>query len=101
VKDQDEEQPKKNKARKNAYKVTRVMRRKAYYSARPMFTLANKKRTLARHIRHFPEDTQACGIYEKAYGLGALQGQKEKMIGKAKKRLKPVKQVKKSRRVTP
>jgi hypothetical protein len=70
------------------FKALRVQRRKAYYGARPSFTLANKRRTLARQLRRFPEDNQARELFRAAYGVGAMDAQLAKITGKAWKRAK-------------
>lgn len=65
----------------------RKMRAKSYYSARPGFTMANKRRTLARQIRKFPEDLQAREIFAKRYEVKALTAQLDKPCGRAKRRM--------------
>ncbi|SRR6266403_2475223 len=67
-------------------KAIRAQRRKVYYATRPGITLANKKRTLSRHLRNFPEDTQAKVFYVERYREGALAAQLERVSGKARKR---------------
>lgn len=73
-------------AKRGGFKAMRGARRKAYYAARPAFTLANKKRTLARHIRHFPEDAQAIRLCVEHYRDAFANTQISKMTGKAKAR---------------
>jgi len=67
-------------------RALRASRRKAYYAMRPAVTLANKKRTLARHLRHYPEDSQAMTLgverYREAWAHTAIS----QMTGKAKAR---------------
>lgn len=67
-------------------RALRASRAKAYYAMRPAITLANKKRTLARHLRHYPEDSQALALcverYRDAYANTAIS----QMTGKAKAR---------------
>lgn len=67
-------------------RALRASRRKAYYAMRPAVTLANKKRTLARHLRHYPEDSQAMLLcverYRDAYANTAIS----QMTGNAKAR---------------
>lgn len=58
--------------KRGGHRALRVARRKAYYAAVPARTAANKKRTLARQLRRFPEDLQASAVYESRYGKGAL-----------------------------
>lgn len=80
----DEAKPKSNKGKA---KGLRSSIRKAYYSSRPAFTLANKKRTFARHLRHFPEDKQAITLFQERYRVTATTLQLQKPCGKARKRM--------------
>lgn len=41
---------------------------KAYYAVQVGKTESNMKKKLAKHIREFPEDTQAITRYEKTFG---------------------------------
>ena len=69
---------KKTKARKGQAKITRVAKRKALYAAQPARTMANKKRAIARHLRHFPEDAQGvkyCAAkYSEPFALTQITG---------------------------
>ena len=69
--------------KRGGFKALRVSRRKAYYAMRPAITLANKKRTLARHLRHYPEDVQAARLFVERYKGGAFPFQS---TGKARAR---------------
>lgn len=74
------------KPKRGGMRALRASRHKAYYAMRPAITLANKKRTLARHLRHYPEDSQAKALcverYRDAYAHTAIS----QMTGKAKAR---------------
>jgi hypothetical protein len=89
---EDETKQKAKSSKRGGFKALRVARRKAYYASRPMFTLANKKRTLAKHIRHFPEDEQAKNIFIKLYKESALLEHLKHIVSKARWRLKPRRQ---------
>lgn len=52
----------------------------------PARTAANKKRTLARHIRHYPEDEQAKLRFVALYREAALASHLVNITGKAKQR---------------
>lgn len=51
-----------------AHRAMATARRAAYYKSLPAQTLTNKKRTLARQLRRFPEDKQAFQLYCERYG---------------------------------
>lgn len=70
----------------SGWRALRAQRRKAYYAARPYATMAGKKRTLARQLRHFPEDLQAGALYAEKYGEGARDAQLANAVSKARKR---------------
>lgn len=74
--------------KRGGHKALRLARRKAYYGAQALCTLANKKRTLARHVRRFPDELNGCAVYAERYGGGALQGQLDKVSPKAAQRIK-------------
>ena len=80
--------PAKPPAKRSGLKAQRSVRRATYYAMGPARTAANKKRKLARHIRRFPEDTQAIAqcttLYRDAFTNTALS----QMTGKAKHRAK-------------
>lgn len=46
----------------------RNAKRKAHYAAQFTRTERNKKRTLSRHIRRYPDDIAATRIYGERYG---------------------------------
>jgi hypothetical protein len=74
-------------AKRGGLKALRSQRRKAYYGAQALRTVANRRRTLARHIRRFPDDALGCAAYAEKYGGGALKGQLDKITKKAARRL--------------
>lgn len=83
----EEKEPKaKGKGKQGQARMLRAQRRKAYYSSRPAFTAANKKRKIGKHIRHFPEDLQAQGMFEKVYGKKFLEGHVASPIARARRR---------------
>jgi hypothetical protein len=73
--------------KRGGLKALRTQRRKAYYGAQMLRTVANRRRTLARHIRRFPDDAMGCAVYAEQYGGGALKGQLDKITKKAARRL--------------
>lgn len=79
---------KKTKSKHAAVKVLRTQRRKAYYAMQPARTLTNKKRTLARHLRHFPEDTQAAKLCAERYSVTFAGQAVAAATGKAQARAK-------------
>lgn len=83
-----DDEAKKGKAKKNVWKVARVQRRKAYYSAQPMRTIANKKRAIARHLKRFPEDAQGAKYCTDAYSAPFAAQCVAGCTGKARARAK-------------
>jgi hypothetical protein len=85
------------KGSRGGHKALRIARRKAYYGAQPARTIANKKRTLARQLRRFPEDLQASAVYEKRYGKGALEAPNVALTRKALRRYQASAKAKRSK----
>lgn len=78
--------PTKTPTKHSGWKAARAARRKAYYAQRPYATIAAKRRTLARQLRHFPENLQAVSLYVEKYGQGAADAQLGKPVGRARRR---------------
>ena len=70
----------------SGFRALRAARRKAYYAARPAFTLESKRRKLGRQLRHFPEDKQARTLYIARYGEKSLAGHLASVCGRALRR---------------
>ena len=70
------------------HRALRIARRKAYYASLPARTIANKKRTLARQLRFFPEDSQARAVYIERYGEQSAVSPLTVPIARALKRAK-------------
>ena len=70
----------------SGFRALRSARRKAYYAARPSFTLESKRRTLGRQLRRFPEDKQARALYIARYGEKSLAGHLASACGRARRR---------------
>jgi len=76
-----------SRAKGHAHRVLRVAKRKAHYAAQPMKTIANKQRTLARHIRKYPEDQLALKMCIDRYRQPFADKQIAAMTGKARARV--------------
>lgn len=61
---------------------------KVYYGAQPLRTETNKKRSIKRHIRRYPEDEKAKADFTKRYGIDALKSILDKPLRRTVRRAK-------------
>lgn len=84
-------------AERKGKKLRRCSKLANMYKVQFGITDNNKQKNLGRHLRHFPEDTQAIKIYDEKYPLrGGSSGHLANTTARAKQRAQPRRRARKA-----